>query len=148
MTYRHTQTGRLTLVMFAVLIVVFVFVAAGSDVTATALAGLLVFLVALGGVLSMFTRLTVEVGDTAVSARFSWGWPRRTIALDDIVQVSAVRNRWWYGFGVRITPHGWLYNVWGLDAVHLDLRDGSSFRIGTDEPGALATAIRQSAPRI
>jgi hypothetical protein len=52
-----------------------------------------------------------------------------------------VRNRWYYGWGIRITPRGWLYNVSGLDAVELALKNGKCVRIGSDEPHALARAI-------
>jgi hypothetical protein len=53
-----------------------------------------------------------------------------------------VRNKWWYGWGIRLTPHGWLFNVGGLDAVELELASGRKFRIGTDEPQGLLNAIR------
>jgi len=53
-----------------------------------------------------------------------------------------VRNKWWYGLGIRLTPHGWLYNVSGLDAIEIVRRSGKTFRVGTDEPKALAAALR------
>jgi hypothetical protein len=58
-----------------------------------------------------------------------------------------VRNRWWYGFGIRLIPHGSLWIVWGLDAVELNLVTGKVLRIGTDEPGALLAAIARIVPR-
>ncbi len=57
-----------------------------------------------------------------------------------------VRNRWWYGFGIRLIPHGSLWNAWGLDAVELDLATGKVLRIGTDEPEALLAAITRTVP--
>jgi len=38
---------------------------------------------------------------------------------------------------------GWMYNVWGLDAVELNLTSGKVFRIGTDEPAELLAAVEQ-----
>jgi hypothetical protein len=38
-------------------------------------------------------------------------------------------------------PGGVIWNVSGFDAVELELDDGTRFRIGTDEPVALAAAI-------
>ena len=60
--------------------------------------------------------------------------------------VRQVRNKWWYGWGIRKIPKGWMYNVWGLDAVELEMESGKVFRIGTDEPdqllGALSIQVR------
>jgi len=93
----------------------------------------------------LFSSLSVEVADGEVRVRFGPGWPRRTIPVSDIHGASKVRNSWWYGWGIRYTPHGWLYNVQGLDAVELDLAGGRQFRIGTDEPRELARAVRLAA---
>ena len=46
----------------------------------------------------------------------------------------------WLG---HLTPYGWLYNVSGLDAVAITLRDGRKFALGTDDPEGLVTAIRR-----
>jgi hypothetical protein len=35
----------------------------------------------------------------------------------------------------------WLWNVSGMGAVELQLKNGSRFRIGTDEPETLARAV-------
>ncbi len=51
-------------------------------------------------------------------------------------------NRWYYGWGIRLTPHGRLYNLSGLEAVEVQLNTGKKFRIGTDEPDALVRALR------
>ena len=86
-------------------------------------------------------RLTVVVDARSVSTWFGWGWPRRTIALADIVSAERVSNSWWYGWGVRWVPGGWMFNNAGNGAVELRLESGSVFRIGTDEPDALLAAI-------
>jgi len=52
-----------------------------------------------------------------------------------------VTNPWWYGWGIHLTPSGWLYNVGGARAVQLDLHNGRSLRVGTDEPERLCEAI-------
>jgi hypothetical protein len=56
--------------------------------------------------------------------------------------VRGARNRWWYGWGIRLTPHGWLYNVWGLDAVEIRRTNGRTLRVGTDDAAPLVEAIR------
>ena len=69
---------------------------------------------------------------------------RRAIRLFDIAEARAVRNRWWYGWGIRLTPHGWMFNISGLDAVEIEYTNGRKFRIGTDEPNELEEAIMQA----
>lgn len=39
---------------------------------------------------------------------------------------------------------GWLYNVEGLGATELRMRNGRRYRIGTDEPERLETAIKDA----
>ena len=56
-----------------------------------------------------------------------------------------MRNLWYYGWGIRYTPHGWLFNVSGLDAVELELKNGRTWRVGTDEPVELLAAIQAAA---
>jgi hypothetical protein len=53
-----------------------------------------------------------------------------------------VKNQWWWGWGIRLIPGGWLYNVSGLDAVELKMKNGRVYRIGTDEPRKLAEFIQ------
>ena len=143
MTYGHTQTAYWPWVAALVGIVVLAIVFGASDnFDGSNLAILLVLLlvVAAGFV---FARLTVTVDPVSVVAAFGVGWPRRQIAVGDIVAVRTVRNSWWYGWGLRKIPGGWMYNVSGYDAIELELRSGKVFRIGTDEPDALLAALPQ-----
>jgi hypothetical protein len=98
-------------------------------------------LVLMLGVAFVFSSLRVEVGDGRVRASFGPGWPRWERAVSEIASWQPVRNRWWYGFGIRLAPGGWMFNVSGLDAVELTLASGRKFRIGTDEPAALVAAL-------
>ncbi|MGI9665903.1 MAG: hypothetical protein ACR2N2_02220 [Acidimicrobiia bacterium] len=99
------------------------------------------FLLVILIVLVAFNRLHITVEDGALTARFGWGKPHRTFDLSDMIAVRRLRNRWWMGWGVRKIPSGWMYNVWGLDAVEVDLSDGTSFRMGTNDAENLLAAI-------
>ncbi len=88
-----------------------------------------------------FSRLTVTVTPGAVHLGWRLGWPRKTVQRSDIVAVTSHRNAWWVGFGIRKVSYGWMWNVWGLDSVNLQLDNGRAFRIGTDEPEALLAAL-------
>ncbi len=43
--------------------------------------------------------------------------------------------------GIRKISGGWMYNMWGLDAVELEFTSGTVFRIGTDDSGNLIAAL-------
>lgn len=146
MTYRHTQKAAgWVLPLGEGLILLSVLGAAASGEAVAVVIALIVALV-LGTVVVLFTRLTVEVDTTVLSASFGWGWPRKKLQLRDATSARIVRNRWWYGFGIRLIPHGSMWNVWGLDAVELGLTGAKVLRIGTDEPESLLAAITRTVP--
>ena len=141
-TYRHTQPGTFTRATFAVLAVLFgiaaVYLGFG-DPTAIWVFGLIGALMLAG--LLLFHCLVVEIRHGYLRIRFGIGVIRKTIAVKDIESAETVRNRWWYGWGIKLTPHGWLFSVSGYDAVQVRLRNGRQYRIGTDEPERLFAAI-------
>lgn len=144
MSYEHTQTGLMGPVVFVPMALIFLVILVGANAGLGGMLGIGAFFLLLGGVMVNFSRLTIRVDDDDIRLCFGWGWPRRQIALAEITGVGSVRNLWWYGFGVRLTPHGWLYNVWGLDAVEVRLSHGKTVRIGSDESRTLASAIQAS----
>ena len=101
----------------------------------------IVILIGLVGA-ALFWGLTVEVNKDVVRLYFGFGIIHRSILREHIAMVTQVRNRWWWGFGIRWTPHGWMWNISGLDAVELTYHNGKKFRIGTDEPEALLEALK------
>jgi hypothetical protein len=143
MQYSHTQPGTLIKVIMSVL-VVFCFVLAAVNGFASGIAFSLYGLIALLLCLTwLFSSLTVEVDGEELRHYFGPGFWKKTYLLDEIESIKQVRNSWIFGWGIRITPHGWLYNVSGLDAVQIQLRSGRKFRIGTDDPQGMIDAISQ-----
>ncbi|MGI8570300.1 MAG: hypothetical protein ACR2KT_15250 [Methylocella sp.] len=67
----------------------------------------------LGGVGWIFSSLTVEVTANELIWFFGPGVWRKSIARDEILSATPVRNKWWWGWGIHLTPRGWLYNVAG-----------------------------------
>lgn len=132
--YRHTQIGWLILaaVGFPALLILF-----SGDVLKGAWIPFSILLVAL----ILFCVLTVEVNDQEVLASFGPGLIRRRIPIEEIETCASVINKWWFGWGLRAIPGGLMFNVSGLRAVHLTLKNGKQFRIGTDEPERLMEAI-------
>jgi hypothetical protein len=138
--YRHTQVGW-AILGFAGAIVAFVW--AGLPAEAAVAARLPLLLIIALGVL-VFSALTVEVDGDAIRLRFGVGLVRKRIPLRDVKSWREVRNPWYSGWGIHLIPGSVLWNVSGFDAVELALGDGKRFRIGTDEPAALVSAIAQA----
>ena len=90
-----------------------------------------------------FSLLTIVVGPDTIDWFFRGGFWRKRVRLDEISDVKPVRNRWWYGWGIHLTPQGWLYNVRGLCAVEIRTKSGRRYRVGSDEPEQLAAEISQ-----
>lgn len=140
MLYQHTQTGIVILIAFACAIILML----GISITApTPLPiGAYIAMIAIALIaLAIFTRLTVQVTNQNIEVHFGLGLFTRKFSLIEIDEIECVRNPWYYGWGIRLTPEGWMYNVSGLDAVQLQLASGKRFRIGTDEPQQLKSAI-------
>ena len=94
--------------------------------------------------LLFFGSLTVEVNEEQVRLAFGIGALRKLFEVREIRSVREVRNKWWYGWGIRagwFFGFNWLYNVSGLDAVEITMINGKIYRIGTDEPENLRRAI-------
>ena len=141
-SYTHTQRGMAWVLIIgcgAPLVVLLVLYRSGELGTAGTVATILT-MIFVCGLLWLMGSLTVTVADDMLSFHFGPGVIRKRIPIADITQVKTVRNPWYYGWGIRLTPHGWLYNVAGFDAVEVTRRGGSSLRLGTDEPGALHAA--------
>jgi hypothetical protein len=91
--------------------------------------------------LILFTVLTVTVDGQNISVRFGIGIIGKKLPLGEIESAEIVRNPWYYGWGIRKTPDGWLYNVSGFLAVELRMKNGQKYRIGTNDPAGLKSAL-------
>jgi hypothetical protein len=138
--YRHTQVGWVMLVAAAAAVALGWGVLPAEAPVAARLPLLLIAAL----LLLVFGTLTVEVAEDAIRLRFGIGLVRKRIALRDVRSWREFRNPWYCGWGIRMGPGGVLWNVSGFDAVKLDLGDGKRFRIGTDEPAALVSAITRA----
>jgi hypothetical protein len=135
--YRHRQKALwvpLTSALF-VLIAIGLFVAEGQHplTLAVALPGFIIFW--------LFDGLHVEVNSSQVILKFGHGPIRKVIERKHIAGANPVRNNALYGWGIRLTPHGMLWNIYGLDAVELTYLNGKRFRIGSDDAKQLLTAV-------
>jgi hypothetical protein len=97
-------------------------------------------------ILASFAALTTSIDENSLRVKFGYGIFSKKFPLDQIVSAQSVRNHWYYGWGVKVWfwPYMWIYNVYGLDAVEIIMRNGKIYRIGTDVPGELETVIKQA----
>ena len=137
--YRHTQFGTVNVIII-IAILPLVFIPAWMAGAAPFAWLILLFML---GILALFHNLTVTIDEEHLRISFGIGLIRKRFPLDQIESCQPVRNSWLYGWGIRLTPRGWLYNVSGLDAVELKMKSGKTCRIGTDEPEVLAAAVRE-----
>lgn len=142
--YKHKQAGTLILLALgaaAALIAVTLILGATTNAVGAMVAITVMAIVLIS--MALFGSLTVSINEDQLMVSFGPGIIRKQFRAEDICGARIVRNPWYYGWGIRLTPHGWLWNVSGLDAVELDLKNNRKFRIGTDEPRELLAAIQK-----
>ena len=135
--YQHTQTGW-------TIIILFIAVALGIGITNLSGNGFVLFFAVSGFLVLLgllFGSMTIKVDEKSLKWHFGPGFWKKEIPLENIAGTEEVTNKWYYGWGIRYTPYGWLYNVSGLSAVEVRLRSGKNIRLGTDEPTSLKQAI-------
>ncbi len=136
--YQHTQRSK---ILFFIIIVVLLFMLFLMFRFGFNWINVVVFIIMIFA-LYLFNSLTVKITSDKISAAFGSGLIHKTIPFTRIKSAEKVRNKWIYGFGIRLIPDGQMYNVAGLDAIELKLTNGRVFRIGTDEPDKLLEAIK------
>ena len=150
-THKHTQIGYLMLVITLSVLVFFAWTHitaraeppsyySGTNFAVTAIMALILF------ILASFTTLTTSIDENYLRIKFGYGIFAKMFSLKEIVSVQAVKNRWYHGWGIRVWfwPYMWIYNISGFDAVEIIMRSGKIYRIGTDTPKELETAIKQT----
>ena len=143
-SYQHTQIGYLIIIILIIVSIFMVYLMDVQGLNWIAFATLIIF----GVCLVLFVTLTVVIEENVLRIRFGPGVIRKTFPLKDIESCRVVKNPWYYGWGIHMTPHGWLFNVSGSYAVEIKMKTGRKYRIGTDVPNDLEKAILQSIERM
>lgn len=151
MKYKHTQIGYMILGATLALLLLFAraqilaraeppSVDSGTNFAVTATMILILF------ILSSFCSLQIIIDDQYLRLKFGYGIYQKKFLLNDIISAKAVKNKWYYGWGVRggLWSNMIIYNVSGFDAVEIKLKNSKMYRIGTDESNKLEQAILNS----
>lgn len=142
--YKQTQFGYLiaTLLIIGAILILLLMKIYGFDWIAFIV---LIFLILC---LLLFSTLTISINNDILEISFGIGLIRKKFLLKDIESCRIVKNPWYYGWGIRLTPYGWLYNVSGLYAAEIVLKTGKRYRIGTNAPNELEKAIQESIEKL
>jgi hypothetical protein len=139
---KTTQTGWLTICIFLPIITFLGYQIFNADSTSLYILTLIIILMVV--CLLIFYQLTISIDDKQIKFWFGFGLIGKTYNLEDIKDCKTVTNSPLYGWGIRMMPNGWLYNVSGLKAVELSFKNSSKkIRIGTNHPEEIAKYVNQ-----
>ncbi len=150
-SYKHTQIGYLMIIVTLTVLAFFAWtqitaraespsVDSGTNFLVTAIMVLILF------ILSSVTTLTTSIDEKYLRVKFGYGFFRKNFLLSEIASAKRVKNHWYCGWGIRfwLWPRMYIYNVSGFDAIEISMKNGEIYRIGTDVPGELESAIKQA----
>lgn len=139
--YEHTQTGYFLIWVLLISAAITLVLGALNPAHWISFVITVVLLLTIAG----FYKLTIKIDTERLRMTLGLGLIRKEVRVADIFGCEPIRIHWWYGWGIHLTPYGWLYNVSGWDAVAITLRDGRRFSLGTDDPHGLVAVIRRLA---
>ncbi|MCR8556382.1 hypothetical protein KXD93_01945 [Mucilaginibacter sp. BJC16-A38] len=149
--YKHTQISYLvlvvTLAVFALFAKVYITGSAEPDSADSGPNFVITFLMALIlFILASLVSLQVVIDEKYLRIKFSFGIYQKKFSLNDIMSAKTVKNQWHYGWGIRkwLWPKMLIYNISGFDAVEIKLKNGKTYRIGTNEPKKLEQTLLNS----
>lgn len=142
---KYTQTGAFIIAIFAIILIVLpigLFQFEKSPKAETVYFGFILLAVLVS--LLFFYKLTITVDEKGISFKFGIGWFGKKYLFSEIASCKPVRNKWYYGIGIRYLGNGWLYNVSGLKAIELTFKNKKSVvRIGTDQPEEICEVFQK-----
>lgn len=139
MQYKNTQPGIAMLSVMGLVTLLLIFGSISKPHEPIGFAYVIVGIVSI-----LFSALTIKVEGGEIKWFFGPGFWRKSLKLSDIESARRIKTSWYCGLGIRLTATGWLYNVSGLTAVELKLKDKTTVSLGTNDPENLLKAIEQS----
>lgn len=146
-SYKRTQTGwiLLTILPLAIVYMYISYYFQWGDEPLTQTSFFIISSVFLL-VLLVFYNLTIYIEDKVIHAKFGIGLIHVKLPIEKLHEVSIIRTPWWYGWGVRFTPQGMLYNIYGRQAVKVNFTGKGKTKnvlLGSPEPEELLKHINQ-----
>lgn len=152
--YRYTQVGILTILMIllAAAFTAFVFDSGlksteGQDAAILKVTGLVVagvFVLALAS----FYSFTIQIADGILNFWFGFGVGRKSFPIEGIQSAETVKNPWYYLWGIKSIPGGWLYSIApGGRAIELIFKDNRKIHLGTKRPEVIKRRLDKAVGR-
>ncbi|MET1055518.1 MAG: hypothetical protein ABWY16_09435 [Pedobacter sp.] len=148
--YKNSQTGWLMLVLFTLIpiqITVSYLRLGQAHVPTTVFVILLVLFI---GLIITFYKLTVKADKECIHLIYGLGLVHIRIRPQAVTEVKIVNTPWYYGYGIRFTPKGMLYNIQGSSAVQMTYLDSKTTNgklktvmIGTNDASGLQKFLQQ-----
>ena len=141
--YKHTQFGVLTLIILLLvgaLVIPVILALLGSGSLIIGIVTIALYLL----ILALFYALTVEISGNQLRFWFGFGGIRKSYSLQEIQNTKEVTNPWYFLWGIKSIPGGWLYAIAPGRAVEIVFNDGKMVRIGTNQPTELKRVIDQT----
>ncbi len=143
--YHEKQYGRVFIgfMVFAFVVTLITILSASRSNPIPLQAWLPVTLV-LGVIVLLFYKMETLVTDRQIVISFGVGLIRKKIDIDRLATVVPVKNKWYFGWGIRVIPRGMMYNIQGLYAVEVTYLDSKRItRIGSSDSERLALEIQK-----
>ncbi|MCP5061465.1 MAG: hypothetical protein GY936_03260 [Ignavibacteriae bacterium] len=145
MNYKEEQVGWFLnlLLLVLILFIEVLYILQIGDKPIPALPAL-IFQLLMFTVILLFYKLKIKVDDKHIKIIFGIGLLKKKILLDNISNITQVRNKWYHGWGVRMIKNGWLYNLHGLSALEIKFKSKKSIvRIGIKSNSLLENEIEK-----
>lgn len=139
MSYKHTQIWYFIISILITSILFFLALLIYTWLEPWILALIAVFIL----IIAWFSTLKITVNNKKIKIKFGYWIFKKSFALSEIKAVKEVKNRWFYGWGIRVWfwPYMWIYNISWFDAVELKMKNWKIFRLWTDDSKQLKKAI-------
>ena len=138
MVYRSTQYGLITSIPLFITGIIIHFT----------LEVFLVFDLLFLLLILMFYKLTIEVYEGKIKLIYGISLIQFRKTILAYVDAAEVKTPWYYGYGIRLTPMGWLYNIQGSQAIRLTYIGADKIQkniiIGTQFPNRLMSCIKNT----
>ncbi len=143
--YRYTQGGTTTIIMILLVAVFTAFMiipalesSSGAVIVGVGLLAVGLFVLTLAS----FYSFTIQIVGGSLIFWFGFGVGRKSFAISDIQSIEIVKTPWYYFWGIKSIPGGWLYSIApGGQALELILIDSSKIHLGTDRATELKERI-------
>ena len=142
MEYNNSQRGVLTYVL-SILAILSLIVFAFNPSFESELEPYIIGSVFIA-VLVMFYRLTIKVNNERIRVSFGIGLIAFNVKPDIVLSTEIIKTKLWWGIGIRLTPHDWLYNVSTGPALLIKYEKNELAKklfVGTNQPEKLQEAI-------